>query len=30
LIEEFQTHGFKFLKRKDYLFGAISLQILEK
>jgi demethylmenaquinone methyltransferase/2-methoxy-6-polyprenyl-1,4-benzoquinol methylase len=30
LIEEFETHKFKLLKRKDYLFGAISLQIMTK
>lgn len=30
LIEEFQEAGFKLLKRKDYLFGAISMQIMQK
>lgn len=30
LIEEFSELGFKFVKRKDYLFGAISIQIMEK
>jgi demethylmenaquinone methyltransferase/2-methoxy-6-polyprenyl-1,4-benzoquinol methylase len=30
LIKEFKSHNFKLLKRKDYLFGAISLQILTK
>lgn len=30
LVKEFETHEFKLLKRKDFLFGAISYQILEK
>lgn len=30
LIKEFETHGFKLVKRKDFLFGAVSYQILEK
>ena len=30
LIEEFETAGFKLKKRKDFLFGIISLQIFEK
>ncbi len=30
LIEEFSELGFKFIKRKDYLFGTISIQIMEK
>lgn len=30
LIKEFETEGFKLKKRKDYLFGIISMQIFEK
>lgn len=30
LIREFEDAGFKFHKRKDYLFGSISMQIVEK
>lgn len=30
LISEFCEHGFKFLKKTDYMFGAISAQILVK
>lgn len=30
LIKEFETQGFKLVKRKDFLFGAVSYQILEK
>lgn len=30
LIKEFEEHGFKFVKRKDYLFGMISVQIMSK
>ena len=30
LIKEFETHGFKLVKRQDFLFGAVSYQILEK
>lgn len=30
LIKEFETEGFKFLEKRDYLFGAISAQIMIK
>ena len=30
LIKEFISHGFKLLKRQDFLFGIISFQIMEK
>lgn len=30
LIKEFETQGFKLLKRQDFLFGAISYQIMGK
>lgn len=30
LIKEFETHGFRFVKHQDFLFGAISYQIMEK
>lgn len=30
LIKEFESFGFKFLKRQDYLFGTISAQIMCK
>ncbi|MCM1339752.1 MAG: ubiquinone/menaquinone biosynthesis methyltransferase [Muribaculaceae bacterium] len=30
LIREFEAHGFKYEKRLDYLFGAISAQIMRK
>ncbi|MBQ8475863.1 ubiquinone/menaquinone biosynthesis methyltransferase [bacterium] len=30
LIEEFKKAGFRLVNRKDYLFGAISAQIMEK
>lgn len=30
LIQEFEQQGFKFLKRKEYLFGTISAQIMQK
>lgn len=30
LIQEFEQQGFKFLKRKDFLFGTISAQIMQK
>jgi len=30
LIKEFETHGFKLVKRQDFLFGAVSYQILQK
>lgn len=30
LIKEFETHGFKLVKRVDYLFGVISAQIMQK
>lgn len=30
LIKEFESAGFKFVKRKDYLLGAISMQIMQK
>lgn len=30
LITEFESHGFKFVKKCDYLFGTISCQIMEK
>jgi len=30
LIKEFETQGFKLLKRQDFLFGAISYQIMKK
>ncbi len=30
LIKEFETQGFKLLKRQDFLFGAVSYQIFEK
>ena len=30
LIKEFETQGFKLLKRQDFLFGAVSFQIMEK
>ncbi len=30
LIKEFETQGFKFFKRQDFLFGAISYQIMSK
>ena len=30
LIEEFEECGFKFLNRKDFLFGAISVQVMVK
>lgn len=30
LINEFENCGFKFIKRIDYLFGVISVQIMQK
>jgi len=30
LIKEFETQGFKLVKRIDYLFGVISIQIMQK
>lgn len=30
LIKDFESKGFKFVKRKDYIFGVISCQILKK
>ena len=30
LIKEFEKAGFKFVKRKDFLFGAISAQVMVK
>lgn len=30
LIREFETHGFKLIKRMDFLFGTISAQIMQK
>ena len=30
LITEFEQQGFKFIKRKDFLFGTISAQIMQK
>lgn len=30
LIKEFENCGFKFIKRIDYLFGVISIQIMQK
>lgn len=30
LIKEFENYGFKLIKRKDFFFGAISFQILQK
>lgn len=30
LISEFERYGFVFVKRTDYLFGAISVQIMQK
>lgn len=30
LIKEFETMGFKLVKRQDFLFGAVSYQIFEK
>lgn len=30
LVKEFETYGFKLLKRQDFLFGAVSYQIMEK
>lgn len=30
LIREFKAEGFRYKKRRDYLFGVISLQIMEK
>jgi len=30
LIREFETHGFKLIKKYNYLFGIISAQIMEK
>lgn len=30
LIKEFEIQGFKLVKRQDFLFGAVSYQILEK
>jgi ubiquinone/menaquinone biosynthesis C-methylase UbiE len=30
IIEEFENAGFKFVKRKDFFFGAISVQIMQK
>jgi len=30
LIQEFESEGFKLNKRRDYLFGIISMQIFEK
>ena len=30
LIKEFESNGFKLVKRIDYLFGAISIQIMQK
>ena len=30
LIKEFKIHGFSIVRRKDFLFGIISLQILRK
>ena len=30
LIKEFENEGFKLIKRKDFLFGVVSYQILQK
>lgn len=30
LIKEFEKSGFKFVKQKDFLFGAISAQVMKK
>ena len=30
IISEFEEQGFKFIKRKDFLFGTISAQIMQK
>ena len=30
LIEEFENCGFRYIKKKDYLFGLISMQIMRK
>ena len=30
LIKEFERAGFKFIKRKDFLFGVISAQVMKK
>ncbi len=30
LIKEFENQGFKLLKRQDFLFGAVSYQIMQK
>ena len=30
LISDFEKSGFKFKKRKDFLFGALSAQVMEK
>lgn len=30
LIKQFEQNGFKLIRRKDFLFGIISMQILEK
>lgn len=30
LIHEFEQHGFKYVKKRDYLFGVISAQIMMK
>ncbi len=30
LIREFETHGFKYVKKCSYLFGTISAQIMQK
>lgn len=30
LVKEFETQGFKLLKRQDFLFGAVSYQIMGK
>lgn len=30
LISEFETHGFKYISKQDYLFGIISAQIMKK
>lgn len=30
LIKEFEQEGFKYIKRKDFLFGTISAQIMQK
>ena len=30
MIEEFENCGFRYIKKKDYLFGLISMQIMRK